>query len=426
MLKKALFFRCAAAGFFLLLAVASASPIFAQSPAQPAPAAPIQGTTTTVGGLTAADTITQLVRPVGAPHVGEALGLATVLNVATEPLGAISGGFVIKLDPSTGLQVRTATTFGPAFAERALTSGEGKVSIGASFMSSTLDRLGTSPVSGLQLLSPAAASPRDARSGITNLTLSAKSVVFAARIGITDKLDVGAAVPLVTVKVGGNSTLMNGIGDILLYATGSDVASGLGDIAGLVKYRFYSFGTGLPDPGGLAVMVTVRLPTGDRDNLRGLGITRGLVTFIASSGRGRLRPHGNLGFEWWSKGLAVISDNASTPSVTARHQALYVGGLEFEAAPKVTLLIDLLGAQIFGAGQLGFANHVITPPGPPGTTLAGALVALPEGISRISLVPGFKVNLIGKLVLSVNALVALHDNGLHARVTPVAGIDLTF
>ena len=44
---------------------------------------------------------------------------------------------------------------------------------------------------------------------------------------------------------------------------GSDVASGLGDVAGLVKYRFYSFGSGQPDPGGLAVMATMRLPTGD-------------------------------------------------------------------------------------------------------------------------------------------------------------------
>jgi hypothetical protein len=53
-------------------------------------------------------------------------------------------------------------------------------------------------------------------------------------------------------------------------------------------------------------------------------------------------------------------------------------------------------------------------------------VALSEGIQKISLAPGLKANLKGKLLLSVNALVALHDTGLHARVTPMAGIDLTF
>ena len=51
---------------------------------------------------------------------------------------------------------------------------------------------------------------------------------------------------------------------------------------------------------------------------------------------------------------------------------------------------------------------------------------MPEGLQRIDLAPGLKVNLKGKLLLSLNALVALKDSGLHARITPVAGIDLTF
>ena len=53
-------------------------------------------------------------------------------------------------------------------------------------------------------------------------------------------------------------------------------------------------------------------------------------------------------------------------------------------------------------------------------------MALPEGVSRLQLAPGMKVNLKGKFLLSLNALIALRDTGLHARVTPVAGIDLTF
>jgi hypothetical protein len=42
------------------------------------------------------------------------------------------------------------------------------------------------------------------------------------------------------------------------------------------------------------------------------------------------------------------------------------------------------------------------------------------------IVPGLKLNLKSKLVLSANALVTLKDDGLHARVTPMAGLDLTF
>lgn len=410
-------FRRAPSGLVVLLTLVSCTPASAQTPA------PIQGATTTVPGLTVGGTITQLVTPVAAPHAGSALSLATELEVATAPLGASSSGFMIKLDPSTGLQVRTATTFGPSFAERALTSGEGNVSVGVSFMSSSYDRVGSQSFNGLQLRSVTGGTPSDGRSGIANLTVTANTIVIGGRMGVTDKLDVGVDLPLVSVKVNGSTSLLNGNGNILTFASGSGVGSGLGDVAGQVKYRFFSFGTGQPDPGGLAVMATLRFPTGDTENLRGLGVTRAHVSFIASGGEGRFRPHANVGFEWWSKGVSIVSDYAGGSTVTARNQMDYAAGFEFEAAPKATLLLDLLGGEIFGGGKLGFQADA-TPVA--GATSSSSLVALPEGMARISLVPGLKVNLKGKLLLSLNALIALKDDGLHARVTPTAGIELTF
>lgn len=406
--------RRAPTGWAALLALVCCGSASAQSAQSPPP---IQGTTTTLPELTLANTLIQLIRPVGATHVGEALGLATELAIATAPFGASSGGFLIKLDPGTGLQVRTASTFGPSFSERALTSGEGKVSAGVNFISVTYDRLDTLAIDGLRVRSAPAPSATASRSGIANLALTSNTVVITTRMGVTDKLDVGLALPLVTVKVSGTSTLRNGNGDILLFGSGGGLSKGLGDVAGLVKYRFLTFGSGQPDPGGFAVMATMRLPTGDKDNLRGLGINRTLLSFIASSGRGRFRPHANVGYEWWSKGVSVTSDYAANATVTARHQFEYAAGLELEAAPKLTMLVDLLGGEIFGGGKVGFATN---------TSGAESAVALPEGIRRLSVVPGLKMNLKGKLVLSVNALIALKNDGLHARVTPVGGIDLSF
>jgi hypothetical protein len=167
-------------------------------------------------------------------------------------------------------------------------------------------------------------------------------------------------------------------------------------------------------------MGTVRLPTGDQKSLRGLGVTRTMLSFIASGGSGRFRPHANVGYEWWSKGVSVISDDPQNASVTARHQFQYAAGLELEAAPKVTVLLDVLGGQIFGAGKLGFTTTTA------GATSTQALAALSEGTRRLSLAPGMKVNLKGKILLSLNALVALQDGGLHTRVTPVAGIETNF
>jgi hypothetical protein len=411
--------RAAAACIASMVLMAGAS-AFAQTVAPP-----IQGATTTIPELTVAGTLSELAKPAGAPHVGEALALATELAIGTAPFGASSGGFLIKLDPSTGLQVRSATTFGPSFAERALTSGEGKVSVGVNFMSVTYDRLDDQEFNGLQILTAASPNPAQARAGVANIDITSKTTVISARMGVTDKLDIGTNIPIIQVKVNGTSTMRNGTGAITAFASGSALSNGLGDIAALAKYRFYSFGDGQPDPGGLAVMATMRLPTGSRDSLRGLGVTRTLVSLIASSGQRRFRPHANVGFGFWSKGVTITSDEAPNETVEARHQFEYAAGIELEAAPKLTLLVDLLGGAVLGGGKLGF---VTTTGGGAGTgiTSTDQLVALSEGVQRIQLAPGLKVNLKGKMLLSLNALVSLHDSGLHTRVTPVAGIDLTF
>ena len=416
--------RCAPTAWGAVLALVCCASVSAQTtpPDAPIPGTtpPIKGSTTIVPAATAADTLTNLVRPVGATHVGEALGLATRLAIGTAPFGNSQGGFLIKLDPTTGLQVRTATTFGPAFAERALTNGEGKVSAGVFFNSVNYQLLDNLEFDGLQLRSVTGASAVQGRSGTANVDITAQTIVVSGRMGVTDNFDIGVSVPVVTLTIDGTTTLRDGTGATILFAQGSNVSKGLGDVAGIAKYRFVSFGTGQPDPGGLAVMVTLRLPTGDQKGLRGLGITRTFLTFIASGGQGRFRPHANVGYGWWSKGVSVISDSSQAPSVTARHQLEYAAGLELEAAPKLTLLLDVLGGQIFGGGKLGFANTSS------GGTSSESLVALSEGIRRVSLAPGLKVNLKGKLVLSLNALVALRDGGFHTRVTPVAGIDLNF
>jgi hypothetical protein len=405
-------------GTFVCSTAASAQT--ATPPGQTPP--PIQGTTTTVETTTIAGTLSQIVGPAGTSHLGDALGLAAQLGMATTPYGAASGGFLIKLDPSTGLEVRTATTFGPAFAERALTSGEGKLSLGVSIQASTYDRLDNIAVdNNMQLLSSTAATPAASRSGTANLSIKSTSTVAFARMGVTDNFDIGVNVPIVAVKFSGTASLKSGVGDVL-FAQGAANNGGLGDVQGIAKYRFHSFGTGQPDPGGLAAMVTMTLPTGDREQLRGLGVTRTLVSLIASSGQARLRPHGNVGFGYWSKGVSVVSDTIGNPTVTARNEFNYAAGVEFEAVPKLTLLLDLLGGGVLGGGAVGFAS--VTPIA--GTTASQALLALPNGTRRIDLAPGLKANIKGKMLISLNALVALHDTGLHARVTPVAGIDLTF
>ena len=403
-------------GWAVALALASSVSALAQNPPPP-----IEGKSTTVSDLTPTNTLGTAVKAVNGPaHGGDALALATQLAVGTAPFGISSGGFLMKLDPSTGVTVRAATTFGPSFAERALTSGEGSISVGATLSSAEYSRLGDEDFDGLLLRSSTGGPTSANRNALSHLTITANTVVVSARMGVTDNLDIGVDLPIVSVKLGGATELQNGGGQVLTYASAASAGTGLGDASGIVKYRLRSFGEGLPDPGGVAVMGTIRLPTGSRDSLRGLGVTRAGAMLIVSSGRQKFRPHVNVGFEFWSDDVGVTSDAGGF--VSARNQFMYDAGFEYEAAAKCTLLVDALGGQILGGGKV----DVVDDAAPAGGTASRSLVALSEGIRRFQIAPGAKVNLKGKLLLSANVLITLSDGGLYDRVVPFAGLEMSF
>ena len=50
-----------------------------------------------------------------------------------------SGGFTYTFDPALGTFTRTSESFGPTFAERALTIGRGRVSVGFGYQHATYD-----------------------------------------------------------------------------------------------------------------------------------------------------------------------------------------------------------------------------------------------------------------------------------------------
>jgi hypothetical protein len=200
------------------------------------------------------------------------------------------------------------------------------------------------------------------------------------------------------------------------------------------KYRLLKFGAPPPpdapiepDPGGLALHSIVRLPTGSRENLRGLGISRVLTSIVVSAGKGPFRPHANVGFEWWEKGVDITSP--TDPTVTARHQLQYVAGVEIAASPKLTVLLDVLGRQILGGGKVDFTT--VTPSDRPSLatdSITSSHYALATGhrIRKLSIVPGVKWNLKGKFLLSVSGIATILDNGLHDLFTPVVGLDFSF
>jgi hypothetical protein len=304
-----------------------------------------------------------------------------------------------------------------------MTSGEGVVSMGASFRSTTYTDLGNLKIDNLQLSSVSTPVAATTRTTTGSFAITSKTLMLGGVIGVSDNFDVGVSVPLVDITVAGTATAVNGAGQFTVGTAGNGESSGIGDIAALAKYRFFSFGNKdtIPDPGGVAVAVVVHMPTGDREQLRGLGRTRTAVSLVFSSGQGRLRPHANGGFEVWNKSVDTVTDFTTRTTARARHQVLYAAGLEFEAAPKLTLLIDVVGQNVLSAGKTAYQG--VQPP--PGASAATSLVTLSDGLRKILLAPGLKVNLKSKMLLSLSGLTTLSDDGLHARFTPVVAVDIS-
>ena len=363
----------------------------------------------------------------GSEAAGETLARAMALEVATAPFGSSSGGFTFTFDPLTRTFSRRAGTFGPAFSERALTIGRGKLSGGFNFLYRSYDRMDDLALDGFDVLKFEGGTLPVTTSRFA-LETQTTTVAGFADYGVLDNLDIGILVPYVRVSVTGNSRIYGQANDELQRVLVDASVAGLGDVALLGKYRFWTQTTDTASRdvlGGFAAGVTVRIPTGNTDNLVGLGVTRALFTLIGSTTVGRVSPHVNLGYEVWSSGVEIPRDFQGTSTITAKDQAAYSVGLEYELTPQLSVMVDVLGRYLRGAGRIDYQPFTF-----PGNfaDVSGvqALVAVPAGANSVLLAPGAKWNIFKSALLTANVLVSMTDTGLRTQFTPVVGIDWAF
>jgi len=362
----------------------------------------------------------------GSAAAGETLAQAMALEVATAPFGSSSGGFTFTFDSRSRSFSRTAGTFGPGFSERALTIGRGKFSAGFNFLLRTYDAFDGLDLEGFDVFRFEGGSLPVKYSRFELETRTQTTAGFV-HYGVLNNLDVGVLVPHVKLSVKGTSRIFGQSNEELQRVLLDASSSGIGDIAIFGKYRFWEFG---PPPaaseephGALAVTATVRLPTGDEDDLVGLGVSRTLLSLVGSGSVGRFSPHVNVGYEVWSDGVDVPKDfQTSAITVTAKDQVHYAAGVEFEVHPRFTLIADLLGRFTRGAGRIGYQPFQF-PPNRLNVQGAEALVAVPGGVHTVLVAPGAKWNIFGRTLLTANVLISATQNGLQDRVTPVIGLD---
>lgn len=409
------------------------------------------------------------------PAVGIVKGFnrAVVVQLSTFPLGSSAGGFTYTFDPALGTFRRSSRSFGPAFAERASTIGRGRASAGLAYQHTSYSDFEGRDLDGGAIrfylrhaeCCTTGGPPGPPTFGVVtrpdgsrltpffegdvieaslSLKASTDTVAFFAAYGLTDRWEIGLAVPVVRVDLDATvrasvkrlSTSSNPA--IHTFEAGNPAAtentytragsaSGLGDILLRTKYRL-----GAERPVATALAADVRLPTGDRDNLLGAG-TAVRVYLISSASGDRFGWHGNLGYTFAGAELGgPVSFRALAGASPVPDEINYTGGIEFVPDSRVTLVADLVGRTLRDAGRLRPTVKTFEfalpnrPPQPPETATFEEF-EVREGHLNVFLgAAGIKFNPAGNLLLSAHVLFPLSSAGLRMRIGTVLGLDYAF
>jgi hypothetical protein len=362
-------------------------------------------------------------------------------NVADFPFSAASSGSTFRFEG--GVPVRTSTSAGPVFAERAPTLGRGRALAGVSYNTFHYSTLRGVDLNNLQLTfthenvtgpacdSAAGASctpmgvpnlENDIMPFVLSLDVDVKLVSFVLTYGLTDRLDIGVALPIVSTSLLGHSdariipfggptaahffagTPANPVLEATRFVQGS--ASGIGDVAVRAKLNLHS-----TDQTGISVLADGRFPTGSARDLLGSGKFSGRLLAVMSARYGAFSPHANLGYLYRAGGQ--------------RNDAVVAtGGFDHLLAPWATLALDVIS-------QLQVGDSKLTVPGPVHydrpfsrtvdvTTIPNRRDDLVDGSV------GLKFTTASSTTIVVNALWPLNRGGLRPNVLWTVGLEYNF
>jgi hypothetical protein len=334
----------------------------------------------------------------------DTIARALLVNLTTMPLSTSSSGFLYRFNPDIGTVERATESFGSFFVERALTAGRGHASFGVSATTSSFNRLDGQNLRDGSLVTVAnrfrdEAAPFD----IDSLTLDIRSstMTLFASLGVTDRLEIGGAVPLLRLTLDGRRDNVYRT-EQFVQATAVATASGIGDVALRGKYALF-----IGREGGIAVAAELRLPTGDEANLLGAGSRSYRVLGIGSVDRGRLALNGNMG---------IVRGGISA-------EFTFAGSAAVAVSPHVTLSGELLGRHVAELREMTLVSAA-HPSFSGVDTLR--LVAGETGTTIVNAVTGVKWNLGRTVVMAGHLTWPLTHVGLTAVVTPTLAFEYAF
>jgi hypothetical protein len=405
--------------------------------------------------------------------LNQTLSTAIATQLAILPIISPSSGFTYKYDSAAGAFVRTTTSFGPIYTERAETIGRGKFSFGVSyqrFRFQNLDGIDLHKVPAVFTHLPGTGPNHidepyeaDVISTVNSINLNMDQTLLYGSVGITDRLDFSVAIPIVTVRMGvssdaniirvsgptftpvgappttiiGNPHQFNSQGSLSTVYTSNGSASGIGDVTFRVKGNVFQ-----GESFRVALAMDVRAPTGDAREFLGSGAV-GIKPFIAVSAGKRFSPHLNVGYQWNGKSIlagdvtgVTISEGQTGGEVVQNGQPVKRGlpdqffyslGADLGVTNRLSLAVDYLGQVLFDAPRV-FRSSIVTE-NVPGGTGALTLPTITGGKDTIGLnsgAVGLKYNLFGKLLVTADLLFRLDNKGLRQDVTPLIALSYAF
>jgi hypothetical protein len=372
------------------------------------------------------------------------LGNAIASSAARTPLSAASSGTTFRF--VDGAPVATSVSSGPLFAERAQTLGKGRVFVGFNRNSANYSSLRGVPLSDLRLIfthqnvteasSPGCSAaqggdcdlmgiPRlenDIMMFTVNLDVRVAVTSFFVTYGLSDKVDLSFALPVVSASLTGTSNaeivpfggppavhFFDGTEtDPVLHASSSvnGSSTGIGDVSTRLKVNLSQ-----SDRTGFAVLLDARFPTGSEEDLLGTGHFSAGALAVLSSRFLDFSPHANIGFLFRS-------------GETENHAFLATVGFDHLLAPWATFAADLVSEFQVGAGKLAIPGtvHYDTP-----FERQIQPSSIPE--MRDNLVNGsfgFKFRTVGELTAVTNAIVPLNRAGLRSNLLWSFGVEFSF
>ena len=438
----------------------------------------------------------------------------TPLNVAVGseltllPLGSPGAGLIYTYDAALKTFKVSTEDFGPVLTERANTVGTHKLRIGFSYQHFSFSTLDGASVKSLPIVFthigdvsdftgngvPAAncnANPapgqsntgacgfvRDFISTTNDIALRLNQFTAYATFGLTRRIDVSLAVPIIDVRmdVTSDATIVDNShsGDHQFSSTdptcplppgsalpptspcahkiftNSNSATGIGDIVLRAKGTLWE-----GERAAVALGADVRFASGDELNFLGSGTT-GFRPFAIFSYAARVAPHVNVGYEVNGESTLAgtitppqpvgLPQNITTPSsLTKGHlpnQFIYSGGVDVVLVPRrLAGAFDVISQRVLRAQRAIVVNQTfpgacgpagLSPSDPNYCTTPGPNITQPTlsatkssfNITNASL--GLKVRASDKFLIFGNALIKLDKGGLRAKVVPLVGASYSF